>query len=285
MHSKEVIERVFSITFPGTTEIPDVHARFKTTREQFILDMALAMQRRRETRRDREICFGWADSSPQGSFDWLIFQYRAVKEKHLMEFVQAKHQLSHTKGGAFQPYEDPDSPEPTLPPVRERRAANAIWNSKVQEYIMVPVTQGQGHTAIEDKAACIVHEHSLEADDHHHTKELLDSYKSFTLDLGTEAKTPDARISREDITQRMPPWVALRQPVLEAERLNEDDRPPRMRYQCEDRGMFLRNAMPIPGINHCMYSVVKSVQEHVSHYDAFFFTIEDASEDSRQSWL
>ena len=81
-HSKEVIERVFSITFPGTTEIPDVHGRFKTTREQLILDMALCMQRRRETRRDREIRFGWGDSSPQGSFDWFIFKYRAVKEKN-----------------------------------------------------------------------------------------------------------------------------------------------------------------------------------------------------------
>ena len=93
------------------------------------------------------------------------------------------------------------------------------------------------------------------------------------MDLGTEAKTPDFRISREDITQLMPPWMALRQPVLEAERLNEDDRPPRMRYQCDDRGMFLRNAMPIPGINHCMHSVVKSVQEPLSHYDDFFLQL------------
>ena len=190
-----------------------------------------------------------------------------------MEVVQAKLELSRTKGGAFQPYEDPDSPEPTLPPVRERRAANAILNSKVREHILVPVTQALGHTAIEDRAACIIHEHAIEADDHHHTNKLLDSYESFIVDLGTEANTPDFRISRADITQLMPPWMVQRQPVLEAERLDEDDGQPRMRYQCDDHGMFLRNAIPIPGINHCMHSVVKSAREHVSHYDTFFLQL------------
>ena len=186
-----------------------------------------------------------------------------------MSVVDAKHKFSITKGGAFGPIEDPDCTEPLLPPVAERRAANEILNSKVKEHIMVPVTRGQGHSAIEDDAACVVHQHCLEADDHNHLQEQLDSYESFTVDLGTEAKTSDFRISRGDLPKVMPTWMADRQLVLDQEDLDVNERPPRMRYQCPDDGMFLRNAMPIPGINHCIHSVVRGTEEHLSYYDTF----------------
>ena len=145
-----------------------------------------------------------------------------------------------------------------------------ILNSKVKEHIMVPVTRGQGHSAIEDDAARVVHQHCLEADDHNHLQEQLDSYESFTVDLGTEAKTTDFRISRGDLPKVMPTWMADRQLVLDQEDLDVNERPPRMRYQCPDDGMFLRNAMPIPGINHCIHSVVRGTEEHLSYYDTFF---------------
>ena len=45
--------------------------------------------------------FGWADSSPQGGFDWLLFKYREVSKADLSAIFDAVKLLMTTHGGSF----------------------------------------------------------------------------------------------------------------------------------------------------------------------------------------
>ena len=94
------------------------------------------------TREEPRIWFGWADSSPQVPFDWLLWRYTYVLLRHLWEVVAAACMLVLTTGGVLADrgidgdVELPEFEEPMHD--EKRRSANATLEAHVREHLNVP---------------------------------------------------------------------------------------------------------------------------------------------------
>ena len=68
---------------------PHVHAHFKTWKDLFRIDLAYSMMTRDLRFQECHIRFGWADGSPHGLYDFLIWKYKFVKASDLLRVSAA----------------------------------------------------------------------------------------------------------------------------------------------------------------------------------------------------
>ena len=203
----DVVQRSLQIFLPGALA-PMGSGKDTIQQSQFKTDLAFMLVRRDDSWTRDVARFGWADSSPQGGFDWLLFKYREVSKADLSAIFDAVKLLMTTNGGSFAlTIEAADGI--SLETGEARAEANRKIAAMIVEHILPPGTMGQGRTSIEDKVSTAVHMHCLEAWDVAHTRRNLVSYESFTHDLGVEAKMGDYHVT-DDLSTVMPQWLASR---------------------------------------------------------------------------
>ena len=191
---------------------PHVHADFKTWKDLFRIDLAYSMMTRDLRFQECHIRFGWADGSPQGLYDFLIWKYKFVKASDLLRVSAAVAELSLTTGGSLgEAIESDDDGEIHLGVAATRAAANKVLESSVHDHVCVPVTQGQGSTSAADKISAASHMHSVESYDIRQMIQGLEEYQSFTSDLGTDVKFTEFAWDKSDPSKFMPSWLAERE--------------------------------------------------------------------------
>ena len=131
------------LCFPGSDEVSGVEHWATSREDQFRLDMSLMLVQRELTWEEPRIRMAWADSSPQGPFDWFLWRYVYVLLRDLWEATAAAVTLMITPGGVLADRgmeDDPDLPDFEQPMhTDKRRDANRKLEALVKEHLNVPI--------------------------------------------------------------------------------------------------------------------------------------------------
>ena len=205
----------------------------------FAVDVAAMMlEKRIRARLPSQATYGWADSSPQGQRDWLLSKTCVLRaDSDIAALFRAANALaisrsasSEAEGAAAEGLaagsrrrrrvlDDSSSSSdsqagPVVAAQGERRLHVEMLRLAFFARVLPPVAMGLRQTSLAHKCAAFTHSVALESPaslDSLHAE--LDSYVSFTTDLGTEVAMPDFRLGC--LSSLMPEW--LRQPYEQLE--------------------------------------------------------------------
>ena len=223
----DLIERCFRIALPKGLQGPvqkrrKLPSRSLLFRYEIGLDMALSiLQQKSNTLAEKYRRWGLADSSPQARFDWLISQYREIKESLIPEVFEAtvalerlitehvrdtvEERVVHEAGTRRPPikFHVEDSWKPLL----------ATVGSSIREHVNQPMAVAYGHRGVSDKAAAQTLAWALLCPDGAETMQAhADSYVSQTGDMGTELSIPRLHVEK-GCTSLLPAWMD-REPMV-----------------------------------------------------------------------
>ena len=133
-----VTEKAMKVFFPGTSGNLSMRQTKASSRNLFLVDMAFMLLTRDRGFKECMVKFGWGDSSPQGGFDFLLFKYRYVPVKELLNAAAALKDLIKSRGGSLGGGFDADD-EISMATVRAREAANTTLLRAVLQHLCVPM--------------------------------------------------------------------------------------------------------------------------------------------------
>ena len=176
------------------------------SRNEFALDMALNVQKKREYSKDMARWL-WSDSSPQCGYDWLWAQVHELKRADLVLVFNAFVKLVHSTRACVDSF-DPDDPVddvvPGYTPLPE-------WEPllkqllRIREHIFTPGAMAAGCTDLPHKVETLLHMFHFVIPSGRPFREYLDTFFSATADLGVEMSFPDFEV--EDPEEMAAPWL------------------------------------------------------------------------------
>ena len=116
------------------------------------------------------------------------------------------------------------------------------------------------------KAAAMAHSLSLENPDWGQLLPYLSSFVSITTDLGVESTLANFRVS---LRRLFPAWRDL--DPLEADA--DDERP--AQPNVDINRFFLENALPVMGMQHCVYNLLKEIHTAIPFWDVFWHDLKN----------
>ena len=186
----------------------------------FAVDVAAMMlEKRIRARLPSQATYGWADSSPQGQRDWLLSKTCVLRaDSDIAALFRAANALaisrsasSEAEGAAAEGLaagsrrrrrvlDDSSSSSdsqagPVVAAQGERRLHVEMLRLAFSARVLPPVAMGLRQTSLAHKCAAFTHSVALESPASLDSlRAELDSYVSFTTDLGTEVAMPDFRL-------------------------------------------------------------------------------------------
>ena len=243
--------KFFSLTGFGTGRGVLKQSKTLLRSAQLSVDVALMLLRRKNFEEHPNIVrYGWADSSPIAQADWIICKHQAIASQSCVELFQACAELRSIEVDVSEKEE------------MERRVELCQQLlAEIRVHTQPPQAMALGLTAIESKLSALVFSFYLEVGTLQGLKTFLDSFVSFTTDMGTEFKTASFLVS--DLRKLLPEWLA--QPLLQRD-VDMND---------EDTGAFdapvpfLPRAIIVPGALHICSNLCKDISKKLSHWPAF----------------
>ena len=139
----------------------------------------------RKTWSDSNWCHSaWADSSPQAGREWFMLMHAAIQQDALVAAADAANRLSKSRPDFYEHFEAEDLD------IEEVKALHQALLQAVTHHKCIPVALGSGKVSLEDKVACPLHATGCECVDARSLQRHLNSFVSWTTDLGTEALLP-----------------------------------------------------------------------------------------------
>lgn len=127
---------ILDMVLPGTRQQADVLGSYsQAQRNQFLVDLAYLLMARDENFKRCLIKFSWADSSPQGKHDFLMWKNRQIPAKDIVQAAEHMRLLITSQGGSLGGDMDEEVP---LSVAADRLAANVALALLVIEYVCVP---------------------------------------------------------------------------------------------------------------------------------------------------
>ena len=161
------------LVMPGSSLAPTLRSPSAMMQSQFKADISYMLCTRDLSFQRCMLRFGWADSSPQGPYDFFLWQFRHIFASELSVTAKAMVTLITTPGGCLGGGIG-DDVEISLTALNDRKEANAILKKNVLEHNSPQATLGQGHTAAEDKVSTAMHIHCCESHDAAHLLRSID---------------------------------------------------------------------------------------------------------------
>jgi hypothetical protein len=150
--------------------------------------------------------YGWADSSTVAKGDWLICKHQIVSCPDSAETARASIELTRLS--------EQDIGLAALPEqTQQRRVLSGRLLNAVRIFTQPPMSLASGRTSLEHKVAALTYSYFLESGSLQGLRSFLNSFVSFTTDLGTEKGTASFLVS--DVAELLPAW--LRNPWLRAD--------------------------------------------------------------------
>ena len=184
--------------------------------------------------------YGWSDSSPIAGRDWFLSKHVCIDAEAAQLCYVAARMLALDTGGQvaaahhaqqreedgrraqhaapgnksvrpfigndMEPEEEPvanmDAKPQTLSSQHRQRLASYIKGA-VSCHVHVPTSVASGHTTLEYKAACLVHQVGMECENESDLNEWFLNVRSWTTDLGTEAGLAQCHVPP---AQLLPSW-------------------------------------------------------------------------------
>ena len=127
---------ILDMVLPGTRRQAELLGSYsQAQRNQFLVDLAYLLVQRDENFQRCLIKFSWADSSPQGRHDFLMWKNRQIEAKNIVRAAELMRFLVTSRGGSLGG--DVDEEVPLSVPA-DRRAANMEIAKLIVEYVCVP---------------------------------------------------------------------------------------------------------------------------------------------------
>ena len=272
-----VLQRAVNIVFPHVLKsaVEELFSRednlivpSKSTRHRsrLSLDVAFMLQARQQTCQPY-IRFGWADSSPQFTRDWLLSAQDAIRESDLVSVAAAadvlweerrRREVSDSRGAVFGDIELAEWLE-------EVAKQHTILLHGIRRHDNVPVALGRGATQLADKVSALLHAWCLECSDRPSLRRFLNSFHSFTTDMGTELGVSRFHYAGLDQESMMPEW--LRKPIPDVlvdngGDISEDDD--------SANPSFLPHALQVPGMLHIVFNLTKELAHALPDWEWFW---------------
>ena len=133
-----VADTALEIVFPGSGMSSQFKVHGRSEWAQFKVDMAYMLVTRDDNFFRRSVKNGWADSSPQGPFDFLFRKNRYIYMTELLATADAMVTLVNTTGGALGG-EVADDFEISLETLEARSSANKVLKKNVREHFYASI--------------------------------------------------------------------------------------------------------------------------------------------------
>ena len=247
---QQQLENTLISCWKGNVAVP---AKTTIERYRLALDVALMVFEWKWAAAKKDIIrFGTADSSPQGTRDWLQCAYTAIAASDLVRLAEAVDRLVSDRM-------DRESLGEEAVDQDENDRCLGILIERMHHYDCPPVCLGRAHTALADKCAALVFCWLVLTGNVEGVVAMCLSFAAFTTDMGTEIGLSAFRAF--SIKALLPSWS-----LPAAEEFDEDvavgagPRPmPCTGDLPTDR--FLENSIPIPGILHIIGNLLEEVDK------------------------
>ena len=238
-----ILPGLLSYEHLNAVSFPHVASRSTVRSGQLRLDIAWMLSRR-ASNAVPAIRYGWADSSGTAKSDWLMSKTQPIPEAQVRNLFSASKEVigceDETKHGVFGKLLD---------------AVRVCSN--------VPQALGMGYTKIEYKVAALAFAYFLEIGTMLALMIYLQSFVSFTSDMGTEMGT--ASFWYSDVRSLLPSW--LQKPRMSSDIAGDED---------DDMGgwdsslrQFLPRAIIIPGALHIVSNLSTDIANKLEHWKTF----------------
>ena len=238
--------------------------------------------------------WAWQDASPQGGFNWLLTRVKHCALKDVMKVVHAQTQLIMSRGGALGPHYDDEDFEPSIggDDRLPRQESNALIAARVGHHVCIPVSSGQSHTSLEDKAAMSTHQFGIDCSNVPQLERELDRVISDTTDMGVEVGTAEFHFKAGKLDELLPPWFfgsggAMASDAADLEDLDRSEPAQEAEAEIDDTpqdiinsaaGWLRRNEMPIPGCNHILDSITRDAHHNMKHFNTFLEEVHEVEQ-------
>ena len=266
-----VLRQAVNIVFPGVLQAsvqdlfePKHGQRFvvpsKTARHRYrlSLDVSLMLLHRRQASTSRRIRFGWADSSPQHTRDWLLCSHDSLDETDLLQASVAVDALLHYRFEREAGDDDDGSrsDDDALVAAEAVAAHQSFLFQALRRHDHPPSAMGKGTVQLADKVGALLQAWALECEDSESLSAFLNSFHSFTSDLGVEIGIADFRCV--DTGSLLPVW--MRRLDLSVDVDIDGDAAPAAAH--EPSWHFLPNSVAVPGLLHIIFNLAKELATH-----------------------
>ena len=291
---ESVLRRAVSIAFPCVLDeaMDDLFAAglrvpSLTTQHRcrLSLDVALMLlQRQVVDAGGTQIRFGWADSSPQLSRDWMLCSHDWLFEADLVSaattvdaLIESRFERERSAESAVAGGGDADDDQTMIneQTQNDRQVADAARHKWLLEAIHrhdhPPVTLGKGSIKLADKASALLYSFALECSTPNSLGSFMNSFFTFTTDLGTEVGV--STFESVDIASLMPCWMTRTQPRILMD-VDMDDHadpaPPPPPEPPAGPSKFLPSCLAVGGLLHLIYNLTKELSTALPWWDEFW---------------
>ena len=257
---REAIHAVMVYHFGDVLQLPPTLTRppsgTSLSRYVFAADMALVLHRSQESDSEPLVLFGWSDSSPLVGGDWCMNTCTALKKSRALAVWKSACLLDKAAGQLVSDMPASDK--------NELQATHATVLEELRTHVLLPANVDVGHVDAVHKAAAFCFAVALETSSRKHLTAVLQSYQSFTTDMGTELSISTLSSSLDDI---LPPWWRPQ----EAEAMRDGE------VSDNDDGStaqpLLQNCIPIPGILHVLHNLEHDLDKSLGHFADWYGTM------------
>ena len=280
-HMAQVIPLALRVALPGLDVgalLSHVQAPRTTTlaRAATYLDFAFIQLCKMKWEEKDHVFHMWADSSPQSGRDWLMIMQALCRKEDLVEVMLAVNALTRCRPDLS---DHMDAEEPDLEVLVQQ---NHCVRTKLLHHRCIPVAMASGHTALHDKASCLLHAMALECRNLAALPGHMACVKSWTSDFGAEVQVP--AFASLDLKALIPPWLHS-QTLLESD-VHEDDQAPREMLQpCSDPTQLMPGCLIVPGILHIVHNLSADLHEKLSWWEPFLGSFEGCGASSWRKTL
>ena len=217
------------------------------SRKQLLVDAAYSCFWRDLLQQHRGPMYVWADSSPQGGFDWLLSIVSLVKREDLQEVVQSADYLA----GSVERFAcacETDDKDELAEIARKRHACGKFLKRAVKLHRQIPIALGSGFSSLEHKVKALCQKFWNESHGLQDLRRLLSRVRGVCADMGTESALPE--VEGVDLKNFLPGYMC-------DDELFSEDMP--LEGPAEGDTYLMPSALLSPGILHIADSMTKDI--------------------------
>eukprot|EP00971_Amphidinium_carterae_P105767 2094598-Amphidinium_carterae.1 len=228
-------------------------------RYTFAADMALSLYRQKAAQTDCYARYGWSDSSPLLGKDWCMNIFTAIRLQAALDVWNASSLLEEAAMARQSGMEWQSE---------EVQAAHKTVLKEVQTHVLLPSNVELGHADTAHKAAGFVFALALESGSRAALQRTLQTFRSFTTDMGVELKMASFAVKLADL---LPPWWCPEVvPSNAAYNIDGETCDSDMQHEVHE---LLPNAVSVPGLLHVFHNLEADVDAALTYFPTWYPTL------------
>lgn len=250
----ETLSLALNTSRQAAEDQPHTYSAATLSKSQLLADCALSAVWADFFRKDHlGPIYLWADSSPQGGFDWFLSMARIIRADRLQEAVHAAAELASTAKELHDAASE-DDPLRLQDIVEQRQALGLFLKKNLMIHRQIPMVLGSGAGDLIQKLSCLARKILAESHSMAVCQKIFAAIRGFCTDLGTESGLAAASgVSMHDV---LPEWA---RESLQIEELEGEEA-----WEAEAEPQLFPNALPSPGLLHIFHNMCSEMHTKLS---------------------